>query len=109
VEELWRAAGEEEDRAFLEALVQVAAALHLRLRRGAHRGALNLLEQAVVRLDDHRPARMGVDVEALCRESEAYIESLRRAAGRKRPAWLERFRVPQIRTVRPAGTAFRSY
>src|SRR5439155_939259 len=63
-EAAWRDAASP-DRAFLEALVQLAAGLHLRTRRGATRGAVHLLAQALVALDDYRPAAHGVDVDAL--------------------------------------------
>ena len=62
-EEAWRAAPAEE-RGFLEGLVQLAAGLHLRTRRGATRGAVHLLALALVTLEDYRPAAHGIDVEA---------------------------------------------
>ena len=43
----WREAAPA-DRAFLEALVQLAGGLHLRTRRGGTRGAVHLLSQAMV-------------------------------------------------------------
>src|SRR5881396_2319968 len=61
-EDAWRAAPAEE-RAFLEGLVQLAAALHLRTRRGATRGAVHLLSQALILLEDHRPRAHGIDVD----------------------------------------------
>jgi predicted metal-dependent hydrolase len=93
-EEAWRAA-EPEERAFLEALVQLAAGLHLRTRRGATRGAVHLLSQALVLLEDYRPATHGVDVEALVAEVDAYLAWLRPLARPHR--LLDRRRIPAIR------------
>ena len=94
LEGLWRDAPEE-DKRFFEVLIQLAAALHLRLERTAgRRGALNLLNQALVRMEDYRPRRLGVDVDALCRDTQTYVEGLKKGRGR---SMFERFRAPKIR------------
>lgn len=85
----------EVDAPLFEVVIRLATALHLRLNRGAERGSLNLLQQALVRLDDLRPERSGVDTAALYDDVTAYVERVRAAAG---PAgFLERFQVPKIR------------
>jgi len=93
-EEAWHEAPSA-DRAFLEALVQLAAGLHLRTRRGATRGAVHLLAQAVIALDDYRPAAHGVDVEALIADVDACVEWLRTVDRPHR--FLDRARLPSIR------------
>src|SRR5216117_2075893 len=90
-EEAWRAAPAEE-RAFLEGLVQLAAALHLRTRRGATRGAVHLLSQALVILEDYRPGVHGIDVEALLADLTGYREFL--VATDRPHRLIERMRVP---------------
>lgn len=96
-ETAWRSA-EGEDRGFLEGLVQVAAGLHLRTRRGAMRGAVHLLSQSLVLLDDHRAGRHGVDVEALATGLAAYVEWIR---GLGRPhRFLDRRRIPRLTVTR---------
>ena len=93
-EDAWRAAPAEE-RAFLEGLVQLAAALHLRTRRGATRGAVHLLSQALILLEDHRPRAHGIDVNALVTEFTDYREFL---VATDRPHRLvERMRIPRLR------------
>ena len=55
--QVWEASWKEAsvaDRAFLEGLVQLATGMHLRTRRGGTRGAVHLLSQAMVSLDDYR-------------------------------------------------------
>jgi len=93
-EAAWRDAASP-DRAFLEALVQLAAGLHLRTRRGATRGAVHLLAQALVALDDYRPAAHGVDVDALVADVDGCIAWLRTVARPHR--FLDRARLPRIR------------
>jgi len=94
-EEAWREAAAE-DRSFLEGLVQLASGLHLRTRRGAMRGAVHLLSQALVTLEDYRPAAHGIDVEALVGEFEVYLNWIRDL---KRPhRLLDRLRLPRLRS-----------
>ena len=93
-EDAWRAAPAEE-RPFLEGLVQLAAALHLRTRRGATRGAVPLLSQALTILEDYRPDAHGIDVEALVTDFTGYREFL---VATDRPHRLvERMRIPRLR------------
>ena len=93
-EEAWRAAPAEE-RAFLEGLVQLAAALHLRTRRGATRGAVHLLAQALVLLEEYRPAAHGIDVEALVLDFAAYLDWMKAVDRPHR--LLDRLRIPRLR------------
>ena len=90
------------------ALNRIAAALHLRFERGGRRGALNLLSQAMLALEDLKPARAGIDVGRLCAEIEAFSDELRAAPrdeseGLKHRArlFLERRRAPRINFAPP--------
>ncbi|MGH7894572.1 MAG: DUF309 domain-containing protein [Candidatus Binatia bacterium] len=95
-EETWRAAADE-DRSFLEALVQLAAGLHLRTRRGGMRGAEHLLSQSLVTLEEFRPARHALDVDRLVTEFGAYVDWVRAL---KRPhKVLDGARIPRLRWV----------
>ena len=93
-EAAWRDAPAEE-RGFLEGLVQLASGLHLRTRRGATRGAVHLLSQALVTLEDYRPATHGVDVEALVADFEPYLTWIRELGRPHR--MLDRLRIPSVR------------
>jgi uncharacterized protein len=93
-EDAWREEGAEE-RAFLEGLVQLAAALHLRTRRGATRGAVHLLAQALVVMEEFRPTAHGLDVDALVADFGGYREWV---ASLDRPhRLLDRVRIPRLR------------
>jgi hypothetical protein len=84
-----------EDRALLEALVQLAAALHLRTRRGAGRGAVHLIAQALIMLEGYRPAAHGLDVERALADFTVYHDWLK---GLDRPhRFLDRLRIPRLR------------
>lgn len=102
LEEVWARVGAEE-RPLYEAMIRIATALHLRLNRGGQRGSVNLLQQALVRLEDLRPECGHIDTAALYDDVSAYLERLRVHPG---PAtWLERFRVPTIQvTARRTST-----
>ncbi len=87
----------------LVALNQIAAALHLRFERGGRQAAINLMSQAMIALDDMKPAHSGVDVERLCAELTAYIEEVRATPRDERDGlkhrariFLERRRAPKI-------------
>jgi predicted metal-dependent hydrolase len=93
-EDAWRSAADE-DRGFFEALVQLAAGLHLRTRRAGTRGAEHLLSQSLATLEDFRPARHGLDVERLVVEFGGYVDWIREI---KRPhKLLDGRRIPRLR------------
>jgi predicted metal-dependent hydrolase len=93
-EDAWRG-GAPDDRPFLEALVQLAGALHLRTRRGGMRGAEHLLSQALVTFEDYRPAAHGLDVEALVTEFGAYVDWMRAVARPHR--FTDSLRIPRLK------------
>jgi len=98
-QQVWEAAWREaaaEDRSFLEGLVQLASGLHLRTRRGAMRGAVHLLSQALVTLEDYRPATHGIDVEKLVEEFEPYLTWIRELGRPHR--MLDGLRIPRLRS-----------
>ncbi len=93
-EDAWRDAAADE-KSFLEALVQLAAGLHLRTRRAGTRGAEHLLSQALATLEDFRPAHHGVDVDRLLEEFGAYVDWIREV-GRPHKL-LDARRIPRLR------------
>ena len=93
-EAAWRDAGGD-DRGFFEALVQLAAGLHLRTRRAGMRGAEHLLSQSLATLEDLRPTRHGLDVDRLLADFGAYVAWIREI---KRPhKLLDARRIPRLR------------
>lgn len=96
-EDLWRVA-EERDKKFLGALIQIAAALHLRFERGGGRGSRNLLVQAVTALEEYPPQFHGVDVARLLGELVTYAERVEEKKGRE-ATWLDRWLAPRIRLL----------
>ena len=85
------------------ALNRIAAALHLRFERGGRQSSINLLSQAMLALDDMKPARRGIDIERLCAELAAYTEEVRATPRSERDGlkhrariFLERRRAPKI-------------
>lgn len=83
------------DRALLEGLVQLAGGLQLRTQHGGTRGAVHLLGQSMILLEDYRPRAHGLDVETLVNEFSAYIAWMKQV---DRPyRFADRFRVPVLR------------
>jgi hypothetical protein len=86
------------------ALHRIAAGLHLRFARGGRQSTINLLSQAMMALDEMRPARAGIDLERLYNELSAFTDDVR-ASPREHEAgplkhrarlFLERRRAPRI-------------
>jgi predicted metal-dependent hydrolase len=94
---------DDELKAMVAAFNQIAAALHLRFERGGRQASINLMSQAMLALDDMKPARAGVDIERLCSELAAYTEEVRATPRDERDGlkhrariFLERRRAPKI-------------
>jgi hypothetical protein len=86
------------------ALHRIAAGLHLRFARGGRQSSINLLSQAMMALDELRPAHAGIDTERLYNELSAFTDELR-ASPREHDAgplkhrarlFIERRRAPKI-------------
>jgi len=84
-------------------LNRIAAAMHMRFERGGRQSAINLMSQAMLMLDDMKPARGGIDTGRLFDEVYAFTEEIRAAprderSGLKHRArlFLERRRAPKI-------------
>lgn len=97
LEEVWHEATDEE-KAFYEGLIRLATGLHLRFNRRALQGAINLLTQGLMRLEDYRPTHQGVDVARLYDDIEAHLNDLQ-ASHRPRTGFFARWRVPRIHVV----------
>ena len=87
---------DEQRRVLLRALTMMACGMHIHFHRGGGRGALNLLRQSLVILDDLRPQCAGVATGDLYDELFAYVEDLQ---GRKSPGagFFDRWLVPKVR------------
>lgn len=94
LEDVWHEATEE-DKAFYEGLIRLATGLHLRFNRRAPQGAINLLTQGLMRLEDYRPTYQGIDVARLYDEIDAHLTDLK-ASKSARAGFFERWRVPRI-------------
>jgi len=90
-------------RDMARALGRVAAALHLRFERGGRQATVNLLSQALLTMEDFRPAHAGIDVERLCVELTAMADEIRASPREEREGlryrarlFVERRRAPKI-------------
>lgn len=92
-EEVWRSQTPD-PRDLWQGLVQLAAALHHVLELGHVAGPRRLLVKARRRLEPYAPEALGLDIDALLGELDAWASFLEGAAG-ERPA------LPQLRVLEP--------
>lgn len=83
------------EAALVQSLTMISCGMHIHFHRGGGRGALNLFRQALIILDDLRPACCGVATGDLYDQLFAYVEELQ---GRSKPGarFFDRFLAPKI-------------
>jgi predicted metal-dependent hydrolase len=88
----------EERKPLVRALAMLSCAMHLHFHRGGGRGALNLMRQCLILLDDLRPEAAGIATGELYEGLIAYLEDLqeRRTPG---PIFFDRWLAPKIRSA----------
>jgi len=96
LEEIDRACAEER-KPLVRALAMLSCGMHLHFNRGGGRGALNLMRQSLVLLDDLRPAAAGVATGELYEALLAYVQELQ---DRDKPGaiFFDRWLAPKIRS-----------
>jgi predicted metal-dependent hydrolase len=97
-EELWNEEDDDDERLFLQALIQLASAVHKLLHDVEPRGALRLLDRALEKTANHAAVHHGIALGELRQD----IARFRKEAERAIPAGvktLNRSLVPQIRRV----------
>jgi len=96
-----------DEQPLVRSLAMVACAMHLHFHRGGGRGALNLLRQSLILLEDLRPTRDGVRTDVLYDSLYAYVQDLQEraaraargkgaAGGRAGATFLDRWLAPRI-------------
>ena len=94
---------EPETRDLVSALNRIAAALHLRFERGGRQSTINLLSQALISLEELKPAHGGIDTERLFGEISALVDDIRatprdeQGLKHRTRLFLERRRAPRIK------------
>src|SRR5215510_1456371 len=97
LETIWQEAVTE-DKVFYECLIRFATGFHLRFNRRNRQGAINLLTQGMMQLENYRPTHLGIDVARLYDDINAHVEGLK-ATESPEPNLFERWRAPRIRTI----------
>ena len=78
LEDLWRDTSGPL-RLFYQGLIQLAVGFY-HLSNGNRRGALNLLEKGLAKLEAYQPVCQGIDVDSLCHEARVWLDRVRQAA-----------------------------
>ena len=66
---------DDENKAFLEGLIQLAAAFRLYCEFGETKGPVRMIHQALIRFENYQPTFLQIQVEKLCRASEAWAQA----------------------------------
>jgi uncharacterized protein len=77
LEDLWRDTSGPL-RLFYQGLIQLAVGFY-HLSNGNRRGALNLLEKGLAKLEAYQPVCQDIDVDSLCHEARAWLDRVRQA------------------------------
>jgi uncharacterized protein len=85
LEEYYRRA-EETDKPFVEALVQLAAALRLARDFDETKGPARMARQALIRLENYRPAYLGIKVAGLMQAMEIWANETDKGGKSAAPA-----------------------
>jgi predicted metal-dependent hydrolase len=86
---------EEANKAFVEGLIQLAAALRIFHDFGEVKGPVRMIYQALIRLENFQPAFLQVRVKELCETMEAWAKATEASGGTPLSSIL-----PKIRTRR---------
>jgi uncharacterized protein len=95
LEDLWRETSGPL-RLFYQGLIQLAVALY-HLSNGNRRGALNLLAKGLDKLAAYQPVCQSIDVDALCREAQAWLDRVRQTGAGELS--VEPEQLPRIRWI----------
>ena len=85
---------EEEHRPFLEGLIQLAAACRLFMDFGEVQGAVRMIRQAIIRLENYQPSYLGIRVNHLIQAMEQWAKQIEADSGAPRGE------IPKIRRHR---------
>jgi len=77
LEDLWRDTSGPL-RLFYQGLIQLAVGFY-HLSNGNRRGALNLLEKGLAKLEAYQPVCQEIDVDSLCHEARIWLDRVRQA------------------------------
>jgi uncharacterized protein len=79
LEDLYRQSADE-NKPFLEGLIQLAAAFRLYCDFGEVRGPVRMIHQALIRFENYQPAFLQIQVQHLCQAAEAWTKAVESAA-----------------------------
>ena len=86
---------EEANKAFLEGLIQLAAAFRLYADFGATQGPVRMIYQALIRFENYQPAFLQVKVKELCETMEAWAKQTE-AKNTKPPSSIPKIRLQRF-------------
>jgi predicted metal-dependent hydrolase len=79
LEDLYRQSADE-NKPFLEGLIQLAAAFRLYCDFAEVRGPVRMIHQALIRLENYQPRFLQIQVQHLCQAAEAWTKAMESGA-----------------------------
>jgi predicted metal-dependent hydrolase len=74
---------DEAEKPFIEALIQLAAAFRMRSDFGEVKGPVRAARQALIRLENYQPARLGIKVTALVEAVKTWADTTEKDSTRE--------------------------
>lgn len=74
---------DEPEKPFVEALIQIAAAFRMRRDFGEAKGPVRAARQALIRLENYQPVRLGIKVAALMEAVKTWADATEKDATRE--------------------------
>ena len=87
----------EENKPFLEGLIQLAAALRLFCDFGEIRGPVRMIYQALIRFENYRPDFLQIRVRELCQAAEAWAKTAEAAGAKPSAADIPKIQLQRFR------------
>ena len=88
---------DQENKAFLEGLIGLAAAYRLFCDFGEIRGSARLIYQALIRLENYQPAFLQVQVKDLCQNAEAWAKGAEAAVAKPSASDIPKIKLQRFR------------
>ena len=87
----------EENKPFLEGLIQLAAAFRLFCDFGEIRGPVRMIYQALIRFENYRPDFLQIRVRELCQAAEAWAKTAEAAGAKPSAADIPKIQLQRFR------------
>jgi uncharacterized protein len=86
----------DENKPFVEGLIQLAAAFRMYRDFGEIKGPVRMIHQALIRFENYQPSFLQIQVKDLCQAAEAWTKAVENAAPPASPASIPKIRLQRF-------------